>query len=98
MRRLGPVVMAALGAAIISTAAIGSEPVSGPAYVGDRSNNPEQETYAVAGSPDDPKTLAFVGPATSYGQVTGDPEKDTIAYRPILITPTGTQASLSPGD
>jgi len=90
--------MAALVVVTISSAAFSQEPGADPAYVGDRSNNPEQETYADTESSGDPNTLAFIGPARSYGPVTGDPEKDTIAYRPLLTDSAETQASLSPDE
>jgi hypothetical protein len=90
--------VAALVTVTVSSAAFSEEPFAGPAYVGDRSNNPEQETFAEVGATDDPKTLAFIGPARSYGSVTGDPEKDTTAYRPLLTNPEGTRVSLNPQD
>jgi len=76
------------GFSLLATSALANELVANPTYLGLRSNNPEQETYA---TPVDgvrfAKTLAFSGPAHSVGSVTGDPEEDTVAYTPIFIDP-----------
>ena len=73
---------------LLATSALADELAANPTYLGLRSNNPEQETYA---SPIDSstfaRTLAFIGPARSVGPVTGDPEKDTVAYGPLLVDP-----------
>jgi hypothetical protein len=77
-----------LGFSLLATSALADELVTNPTYLGVRSNNPEQETYA---SPIDSatlaNTLAFIGPARSIGPVTGEPEKDTVAYTPLLVDP-----------
>ncbi len=55
-----------------------------PTYVGARSANPEQETYGYLVRTESAHPLAFIGPALYIGPVTGNAEKDTIAYRPLL--------------
>ena len=81
------------GFSLLVTSALANELATHPTYLGPRSNNPEQETY---GTPADgvsfARTSAFVGPAHSVGSVTGDPEKDTVAYTPLFI---GAQACRS---
>src|SRR5262245_34605239 len=74
------------GLSLLATSALANEFATNPTYLGRRSNNPEQETYGIP--VDDVslgRTLAFVGPAHSVGSVTGDPEKDTVAYTPFFI-------------
>jgi hypothetical protein len=84
---------------LLATSALADELAPNPTYLGLRSNNPEQETYA---TPVDAarfaRTLAFIGPARSVGTVTGEPEKDTIAYAPLLVDPEEVQASLNTDD
>jgi hypothetical protein len=58
-----------------------------PQYLGDRSNNPEQETYAAVLTEVGGFVLAFIGPARNVGSVTGDQEKDTVAFVPFLAVP-----------
>ena len=72
------------GITTISGIAMASSPMIGPIYIGDRSANPEQETYGYLVKPESARPLAFIGPARNIGPVTGDAEKDTIAYRPLL--------------
>ncbi|MCO5064269.1 MAG: hypothetical protein M9924_07595 [Rhizobiaceae bacterium] len=55
----------------------------GPAYIGDRAVDAEDETFAYRVKADGERPLAFVGPARNIGPVTGDAERDTIAYRPL---------------
>jgi hypothetical protein len=55
-----------------------------PIYIGDRSVNPEQETYGYLVKTEHAHPLAFMGPARNIGPVTGIAEKDTIAYEPLL--------------
>lgn len=77
-----------LGFSLLATSALADELVANPTYLGIRSNNPEQETYATrVDSATFARTLAFIGPARSVGPVTGDPEKDTLAYRPLFVDP-----------
>ena len=77
-----------LGSWLFATSALAGGLVADSTYLGLRSNNPEQETY---GAPVDSsafaRTLAFIGPARSVGPVTGDPEKDTVAYSPLFVDP-----------
>lgn len=77
-----------LGFSFLATAAFADEPPATPTYLGLRSNNPEQETYGTRiDSAAFARTLAFIGPARSFGPVTGEPEKDTVGYSPLLIDP-----------
>lgn len=82
----------AIAMALVCAAAV--SPSAGAAttlgYIGVRSSDPEKETFArqrwvVEGQ----YVLAFIGPARHVGTVTGDVEKDTLAYRPVLVTPVG---------
>lgn len=61
---------------------------AGPEYIGDRAADAEDETFAYRVQSDGGRPLAFIGPARNIGPVTGDPEKDTIAYRPLPGTRT----------
>jgi hypothetical protein len=61
---------------------------AGPTYIGSRSANPEQETFAYRMTSTSVQILAFVGPARNIGIVTGDAEKDTVAYQAMLTTPS----------
>ena len=65
------------------TANAGSSQI-GPTYIGDRSANPEQETYGHVVTTDSQHLFSFHGPARNVGAVTGDVEKDTIAFRPLI--------------
>jgi hypothetical protein len=67
------------GVTIISTTAL-----IGPVYIGERSENPEKETYGILMEPAPARPIAFIGPARYFGPVTGDDEKDTFAYRPLF--------------
>ena len=71
------------GITILSSTVIAGSLI-GPTYIGDRSGNPEQETYGYLVKPENARPLAFIGPARYIGPVTGDAERDTIAYRPLL--------------
>ena len=64
----------------ISVAAIAE-----PGYVGARYANPEAETFGsrVTSAPRTP--IAFVESPQIVGDMTGDPEKDTIAFQPIAV-------------
>jgi len=72
------------GITTISSTAMAGSPVICPIYVGARSANPEQETYGYLVKTESAHPLAFIGPARNIGPVTGNAEKDTIAYRPLL--------------
>jgi hypothetical protein len=77
-----------------STAVAGSSTVD-PTYIGDRSANPEQETYGyVVTTRSERLLLGFVGPAENVGPVTGDAEKDTIGYRPLLGVHSGSSGGI----
>lgn len=73
------------GIMILSSAAIAGSPI-GPTYIGDRSGNPEQETYGCLIEPESVRPLAFISPARNIGPVTGDAERDTFGYRALLGT------------
>jgi len=89
---------ALLGFSLLTTAALADELSASPRYFGDRSNNPEQETYAAVDTDASSRTLAFIGPARSVGPATGTLEKDTVAYSPLLVDPRKVQASLDTRD
>lgn len=71
------------GATMLSSAAM-ADPLTGPTYIGDRSENPEHETYGYLMKPESAHPLAFIGPARNVGTDAGDEESNTIAYRPLL--------------
>ena len=73
-----------VGASMLASAVAMAGSSSEPRYIGDRSANPEQETFGYAVLPESNSRLAFIGPARKVGVVTGDGEKDTIAYRPMI--------------
>jgi hypothetical protein len=75
------------GVTVLSSTVIAGSSRNAPAYLGDRSNNPEQETYGYVVTIENHYRLGFVGPARNVGAVTGDVEKDTVAYRPLLDRP-----------
>jgi hypothetical protein len=67
------------GVMVLSSSVIAGSLRTGPTYIGDRSDNPEQETYGYVVTTDQQR-LGFVGPARNIGAVTGDVEKDTVAF------------------
>lgn len=86
MRSILTKAIVALGALLLPAAAPANVSIVGPTYIGMRSANPEQETYGYRIIGVSEQLLAFVGPARNIGVVTGDDEKDTVAYRPLLGT------------
>jgi hypothetical protein len=72
------------GVTVLSGAAVAGSSMDGPTYIGDRSANPEGETFAYVARTEGDRPLAFIGPARHVGPVTGDTERDTIAYRPLF--------------
>lgn len=72
-----------LGVGLAPAAALADSSSMVPMYAGDRSTNPEQETYAYLTPPKSVRLVGFKGPARNVGAVTGDAEKDTIAYLPL---------------
>src|SRR5215213_4982584 len=72
------------GITVLSSSVIAGSSRTGPTYIGDRSDNPERETYGYVVTVDGQQRLGFFGPARNIGAVTGDVEKDTVAYRPLL--------------
>lgn len=88
-----------LGFSLLATSALADELAASPTYLGDRSINPEQETYAIrVDSAIFARTMAFIGPVRSVGPATGDPEKDTFAYTPLIVDPEAVQAFLDNND
>ena len=80
---LATIVLAGITA--LSSTAVAGPSTMGLTYIGARSANPEQETYGyVVTTPSEHLLLGFVGPAGNVGPATGDAEKDTIGYRPLL--------------
>lgn len=69
--------------ALCGTAVADSSKV-GPTYIGDRAADPEDETFGYLVKIEGDRPLAFIGPARNVGPVTGDAERDTIGYRPLL--------------
>jgi hypothetical protein len=69
--------------ALLSSSAIAC-PGIGPQYRGERSADPEKETYGCVVTAGKQQLLGFVVPARHFGAVTGEEEKDTIGYRPLL--------------
>lgn len=65
-------------------AAVADSAIVGPTYIGDRAADPEDETFGYLAKAEGDRPLAFIGPARNSGPVTGDVEKDTIAYQPLL--------------
>jgi hypothetical protein len=85
------IAIAFAGTALLSVTAA-ADPLKG--YTGERSPDPEKETYAYLGwEPENVFLLSFVGPARYVGTVTGDPEKDTFAYQVVLVPRAPTPGS-----
>ena len=77
-----------LGFSLLATPALAGELMANPTYLGARSANPEQETYAtLIDAAMFTRTLAFMGPARNVGPATGAAEKDTVAYSPMFVYP-----------
>ncbi|TIL58638.1 MAG: hypothetical protein E5Y79_19240 [Mesorhizobium sp.] len=72
------------GVTALCSAAVADSSMVGPTYIGDRAADPEDETFAYLVKTESDRPLAFIGPARNIGPVTGDAERDTIAYRPLL--------------
>lgn len=72
------------GVAALCRAAAADSSTVGPAYFGDRAADPEDETFGYLVKTEGACPLAFISPARNIGPITGDAEKDTIAYRPLL--------------
>src|SRR5262245_17728956 len=80
--------------AISITAVTAAPALADPAYIGQRSANPEHETFADPSGESAGSEVGFVGPARNVGAITGDQEKDTFAYRAITGAPES--AALAP--
>ncbi len=87
MTKLASRMIALAAATMLSGTAIAGSPTVGPTYVGDRSAKDEQETYANLVPAGNAQLLGFVGPARTIGILTGNPEKDTVAFESIIIIP-----------
>ena len=85
--------MALAGVAIVYGSALAGTLV-GPRYVGARSVDAERATYAYVPSAGSRQTLGFVGPAGYFGAMTGNPEKDTFAYQPLLVAAASDHTAL----
>ena len=72
------------GVTTLCGAALADSSVVGPTYIGDRAADPEDETFAYLVKTESDRPLAFIGPSRNIGPVTGDAERDTIAYRPLF--------------
>jgi hypothetical protein len=81
-----PVILLA-GAMGLSSAAVACPSPIGPAYIGERSANPEQETYAYVVRSEARYLLGYADPARYVGSISGDPEKNTFAYWPLIANP-----------
>jgi hypothetical protein len=95
MSRPGIVFAALASTTLFSHTAYAQPQPAEPQYLGDRSNNPEQETFASVLPEVGGFILAFTGPARMVGTVTGDPEKDTVAYKPFLAMRTVAERNLA---
>ena len=84
MAKLTLAVSVLAGVTALSGAAMTDSSMLGPTYIGDRSADPEDETFAYLVKTEGYPPLAFIGPARNIGPVTGDAERDTIAYLPLL--------------
>ncbi|KQZ20796.1 hypothetical protein ASD50_21655 [Mesorhizobium sp. Root552] len=74
-----------VGVTALCSAAAAASSMVGPTYIGDRAADPEDETFAYLVKPEERvHPNAFIGPARNFGPVTGDAEKDTIGYLPLL--------------
>jgi hypothetical protein len=72
------------GVGLASCGALADSSPTAPQYIGDRSKNPEQETYAYLPPPATMRVLVFIGPTKRFGAITGVAEKDTIGYLPLI--------------
>jgi hypothetical protein len=70
-----------LGVSLSSGTGFAGASMAGPTYIGERSANPEQETYGYLVTGVGGQLPAFLLPTQSVGVVTGDDEKDTIAHQ-----------------
>ena len=83
MAKLTLAISVLAGVTALCGAAPADSSMVGPAYIGDRAADPEDETFGYLVKAEGNRPLAFIGPARNMGPVTGDPEKDTIAYQPL---------------
>ena len=85
MRKSASKMIVLAGAVMSSGAAIAASSITGPIYIGDRSVNPEQETYAYLAATERERVLGFVGPPRNVGIVSDSAEETTIGYRPLVV-------------
>ena len=71
-------------ATMISGVAIADSLMTSPTYIGERSANAEQETYAYLATAESEQLFGFVGPARNLSAVTASAEEATIGYRPLV--------------
>ncbi|MBZ9810439.1 MULTISPECIES: hypothetical protein [unclassified Mesorhizobium] len=76
--------MSVAGVTALYGDAVAESSAVGPTYIGDRAADPEDETFGYLVKTESDRPLAFIGPAHNVGPLTGDVEKDTIAYQPLL--------------
>jgi hypothetical protein len=81
-RKLVPLLASAI---FLSGVAVASASSGALAYLGARSINQEQETFGYSGTAPTVELVGFMGPARYVGTVTGNAEKDTLAYRPLIL-------------
>jgi hypothetical protein len=85
MAKLTLAMSALAGATALYGDAVADSFTVGPTYIGSRAADPEDETFAyLVKTEERNRPVAFIGPARNIGPVTGEPEKDTIGYRPLL--------------
>lgn len=84
MAKLTMAMSVLVGVTALCGAAVADSSTVGPTYIGDRTADPEDETFGYLVETEGNRPLAFIGPARNIGPVTGDAEKDTVAYRPLL--------------
>ncbi|WP_027999087.1 hypothetical protein [Sinorhizobium arboris] len=92
MRKSAFAAIVFVGITALSSSAMAQSARGDPIYIGARSTNPEQETFGYyLPKMEGTHLLAFIGPARNIGGVTGDAEKDTSAYRPVVgvLAPDG---------
>src|SRR5262245_48942139 len=84
MAKLTFVMNVLAGVTALCGTAVADSSMVGPTYIGDRVADAEDETFGYLVKTEGDRPIAFIGPARNMGVVTGDAEKDTIAYRPLL--------------
>jgi hypothetical protein len=78
-------IIAILLASVQIMPAATTDPAETPVYIGPKTGNHEKDTVAFRRSGDESRLLAFIGPARQVGTDTGEPEKDTWGYQPLVV-------------